>query len=209
MLKDVFFLFNFFFVLPIVRFLFIKEVHGKENVPENGNFIIAANHINTLDHWILGAVLREKFFLFRFLAKEKGFFLVRWFRRLLYSISKTVSFKEQDNREEILNKLEKLLKEGKIVIIYPEGDVNKSKTLKRGKVGVAELSLKSDVPVLPVGFSMDLRRTVKIGKLMYFREEKKIFKNLKDENLKYKFLQEITDKIMKKISILSKKPYPF
>lgn len=209
MLKYLFFLFNFYFVLPIIKFLFIKEIQGKENVPQKENFIIAANHLNTLDHWILAAVLKEKFFLFRFLGKKKGNFLTRNLRAVLYFLSDTVSFDEDENREKVLNKLEKLLKTGKIVIIYPEEDVNKERFLKRGKTGIAELVLKSGFPVLPIGFSEDKKRLVKIGRLMNFNEEQKKFINLNNENLKFRLLQKVVDKIMKEISYLSGKPYPY
>jgi 1-acyl-sn-glycerol-3-phosphate acyltransferase len=93
------------------------------------------------------------------------------------------------------------LKSGKIVVIYPEGDTNKKKELKKGKTGVAELLLKSKVPVIPVGI-YKLEKTskwrIKIGKPITLEQ----FKNTND-------LEMITNTIMKEISKLCQKSYPY
>lgn len=108
-------------------------------------------------------------------------------------------------------KLQELLNDNKIVVIYPEGNANKGKELLRGKTGVAELSLRSGAPVVPLGIRKaenSFKNIIKVGKPMYFEEEKKLVeKTAKDSEEYYSLLRKITDNIMREISKLSGKPY--
>src|SRR5437879_7745410 len=55
---------------PFLRFLFRLEVHGKEHVPREGGFVLAANHNSNFDPWPLGLPLFPRRFL-RFMAKSE------------------------------------------------------------------------------------------------------------------------------------------
>jgi len=70
-MKRSFVIFNKVFVFPIIKTFFLGEIKGKENIPKNGNFIIASNHINNLDHWLISQAFEERFKDFCFLGKEK------------------------------------------------------------------------------------------------------------------------------------------
>ena len=55
---------------PLIRFIWIKEVEGLENIPKKGKIILAANHASHLDFIGLGAVCPRKIF---FLSKKEFF----------------------------------------------------------------------------------------------------------------------------------------
>jgi len=127
---------------------------------------------------------------------------------ILDFFAETITFKPKDyQREKVLEKMEKVLGEDKILIIYPEGNSNKKTELLKGKTGVAEIALRTNLPILPVGISKigKLKKKVEIGKPMLFKLGNE-FKNYQEFN---NFLVKITDEIMVEISKLSGKPYPY
>jgi 1-acyl-sn-glycerol-3-phosphate acyltransferase len=212
---SLFFLFNKYFVLPLFRLIFIKRIEGEVNIPKDTNFIVAANHIDALDHWMVLYSLRDKIVQIRFLGKIEGLLAKKIFLKSFFFLSGTVSLNlKSGDREKNISKLIDLLNDGKIIIIYPEGDTNAKDVLLRGKTGVAELSLESGLPVLPFGYSMEKRRVIKIGRPMFFQKEKERYeifkKNLKENSENYYLLlREMTDKIMREISKLCNKSYQY
>jgi len=198
-MKRSFVIFNKVFVFPIIKTFFLGEIKGKENIPKNGNFIIASNHINKLDHLLISQAFEERFKDFCFLGKREG--LNGLLRLILDFFAETITFKPKDYQRE------KVLGEDKILIIYPEGNSNKKTELLKGKTGVAEIALRTNLPILPVGISKigKLKKKVEIGKPMLFKLGNE-FKNYQEFN---NLLVKITDEIMVEISKLSGKPYPY
>jgi 1-acyl-sn-glycerol-3-phosphate acyltransferase len=198
-MKKSFFYFCKWFLLPLFQFLFLDSISGRENIPKNGNFIIAANHNNNLDHFLILLAFKERLGDIYFLGKREGFSGIVRFP--LDYFAETVVFNPKNSQREIvLEKMQAILKKGKILVIYPEGNTNRKKELLRGKTGVAEILLKSKLPLVPLGISKSgkIKWRVKIGKPISWEE----FKNVND-------LRKITDQIMKEIAKLSEKLYPY
>src|SRR5437588_11474462 len=59
---------------PIVRIVFRYRAFGRENLPSDGGYVLAAGHVSNLDPWPLGLGLWPRRFL-RFMAKSELF----WF----------------------------------------------------------------------------------------------------------------------------------
>src|SRR5215212_2747216 len=57
-----------------LELLYRMEARGKENLPQEGGFVLAANHTSNFDPWPLGLPLYPSRFL-RFMAKAE---LFRW-----------------------------------------------------------------------------------------------------------------------------------
>src|SRR6266704_2070832 len=55
---------------PVLRWLYRLRAEGKENLPTEGGYVLAANHISNLDPWPLGLPLWPRRFL-RFMAKSE------------------------------------------------------------------------------------------------------------------------------------------
>ena len=58
-------------ILWIIRFFWRVKVHGKENIPEEENFIACANHISIFDIPVLSGSMPEK--SLRYMAKKELF----------------------------------------------------------------------------------------------------------------------------------------
>ena len=204
------------FLAPIVKKLFIKEIRGRENIPER-NFILVSNHQSYLDIIIdiYLCVPRR----FHFIGQVDGFKgIMKGLIRFLYFISGVIPLdrRNKESKKKVIAQAIEILKKGDILIIYPEGKRSLNKEIQKGKLGVAGIFLKTGVPILPTGVKgtfellpskgkLKIKQIVKIniGKPLYFEKEFKETQNLNCNSEEYKeILREITDKIMEEITNL-------
>ncbi|MBI2138963.1 1-acyl-sn-glycerol-3-phosphate acyltransferase [Candidatus Woesearchaeota archaeon] len=126
------------------------KVTGVEHIPQDGNFIIAANHDSYLDHFIISTLfLRILDKPIHFLAK-KELFDTR-LKKKFHEWADAIPIDRQSGGKEGLQRAEQALRQGKIIAIHPEGTRSLTGKLQQGKTGIARLALATGVPVLPVG----------------------------------------------------------
>lgn len=145
-------LFKYIFMGPILAFLGRPKVEGLEYVPSSGPAILASNHLAVADSFFLPLVVRRRI---TFLAKSeyftgkgpKGAFN-RWF----YTVSGQVPIDRTnaDAAQAALETAQRILGEGKLLGMYPEGTRSPDGRLYKGKSGLARLALETGVPVIPV-----------------------------------------------------------
>lgn len=90
-----------------------------------------------------------------FLAKREYFTgtgVKGWFIRWFYSTTGQVPIdrSDADAAQAALQTAERLLKQGKLLGMYPEGTRSPDGRLYKGKTGLARLALHTGVPVIPV-----------------------------------------------------------
>lgn len=113
------------------------QVSGAEHIPSRGPFIIASNHVDNLDSYVVVMQIPR---VVHYLARPSGLrsrWLGRYWRLLACIPADVQGFKLAVT----------LLKEGQIVGIFPEGVI--APALVRAKPGLALLALRSGAPVLP------------------------------------------------------------
>lgn len=212
-MKTVFVYFCNFISSPFLESFFIEKVEGRENIPKSNSFILASNHINGKDHWFIANILKERLKDTRFVGALDSFKTMLLSGPLYYFSNAITINRKKVDRKHILGKLIKNLKQNKIIVLYPEGNSNNKPELLRGKTGIAELVFKTGVPVLPIGIQRvknSIKRILRVGKPLYYSEEKKVAKNIENDKEKYSLLlRKVTDNIMEEISSLSGKPYPY
>ena len=196
--------------IPLVKFLFVKEIKGLENIPKR-NFILASNHQSYLDLYINGGLCVPK--RFHFIGQVDGWEgITGFFVKLYYLMAGVIPLdrSSEDSRKKVIEKSTEVLKKGEILIMYPEGKRSKNGELQEGKLGIAKIFLKTGVPILPVGIKgtfallpphgkLKIKKlvVVNIGKPLYFEKEFKESKNLKEESEEYfRILKKITNEIM-------------
>jgi 1-acyl-sn-glycerol-3-phosphate acyltransferase len=145
-------LFKYIIMGPMLALLGRPKVDGLENVPDSGPVILASNHLAVADSFYLCLVVRRRI---TFLAKSEYFTgtgLKGWFTRWFYSVSGQVPIDrtDADTAEAALDTASRLLAEGKMLGMYPEGTRSPDGRLYKGKTGVARVALKTGVPVIPV-----------------------------------------------------------
>ncbi|MQM24365.1 lysophospholipid acyltransferase family protein [Glycomyces albidus] len=129
------------------------KVEGLEHVPEEGPAILASNHLAVTDSFFMPLVVKRR--RVTFIAKEeyftgtgfKGWF-VRTFMNAVGAIPVDRAGGEAANVS--LDTGKRVLSEGRLFGIYPEGTRSPDGRLYRGKTGVARLALQTGAPVVPV-----------------------------------------------------------
>ncbi|MFZ5354188.1 MAG: lysophospholipid acyltransferase family protein [Bacillota bacterium] len=129
---------------PIFRLLFLIRIEGKENIPKDGPYIACANHMSAIDPILIGVVYPHRIYC---MAKVELFKnkLVAWALRSLGAFP--VKRGEPDMKS--IKTALKILNEGKILGLFPEGTRNNSDEL-RAEPGLALLAIRSKAPVLPI-----------------------------------------------------------
>ncbi len=141
--------FTRFIIRLLMRLLTRVEVHGMENVPTYGNFIIASNHLGLVD----------AFLPFYFLDKSNLFLLVgeKWEKlAILRWLGKRLNFIFVDRFNPDLRAIREVIarmKQGEVLVITPEGTRSKVGHLIEGKQGVSYLAAKLGYPILPAGIT--------------------------------------------------------
>ena len=137
------FIFKFlFFVLSKFR------VFGRENLPDKGPFIIAANHTSLADPPIVGLACNKN--PVRFMAKKELFEIPifgRWIKAV-HCIPVEPGSSFGTLKEAICS-----LKEGKVVAIFPEGSRSPDGNLQAPQLGIGLIALKSGAPIFPLYIS--------------------------------------------------------
>ena len=136
---------------PFLRIVFRPWADGIDNVPREGPAIIASNHLSFSDHFFAPLPLPRKVV---FLAKSE-YFTGRGLKGL---VSKAffsgvgqipVDRSGGAASERALRTGLRVLAQGDLLGIYPEGTRTPDGRLYRGKTGVARLALEARAPVVP------------------------------------------------------------
>ncbi|GAA1363572.1 lysophospholipid acyltransferase family protein [Arthrobacter rhombi] len=128
-------------------------ITGLENVPTDGPFIIASNHLSFLDSIIIQAICPRPV---AFFAKAEYFTTPGLKGRAMKAFFESVGSIPVERGEQAasvaaLDALVDLLEDGQGVGIYPEGTRSRDGRLYRGRTGVGWLALSTGAPVVPVG----------------------------------------------------------
>jgi 1-acyl-sn-glycerol-3-phosphate acyltransferase len=143
-------LFKYILLGPLLQLLGRPKVEGLEHVPSSGPAILASNHLAVMDSFYLPLVVRRRI---TFLAKAEYFTGIKgWFSRWFFTAAGQVPIDraDADAAQAALNTAQRLLGEGKLLGMYPEGTRSPDGRLYKGKTGLARLALETGVPVIPV-----------------------------------------------------------
>ncbi|MGH9079590.1 MAG: lysophospholipid acyltransferase family protein [Acidimicrobiales bacterium] len=133
---------------PPFLLLWRVRVEGREHVPAHGPAVLAANHQSFCDSFFLPLVLRRRL---TYVAKAEYFddWKTAWFFRAAGQIP--MNRGGGDASQRALDTATGVLNAGRLLGIYPEGTRAPDHRLHKGHTGVARLSLRCDVPIIPVG----------------------------------------------------------
>ena len=137
---------------PAMRLMFRPRVEGAEHIPGDGPVILAGNHLTFIDSMILPLVCDRQVF---FIGKDeyvtgKGLKgrLMAWFFTGVGMIP--VDRDGAGAAVAALHTGRRVLEEGRVFGIYPEGTRSPDGRLYRGRTGIARMALEAKVPVIPV-----------------------------------------------------------
>jgi len=125
------------------------EIHGMDNLPKEGAFIIATNHLGmmdvtllyyAIDRWDVFVPVAEKW-------EEVGF--LRWLGKYLNFV-----FIDRFNPDlKAMRRMISLMEKGHTLVIAPEGTRSRVGSMIEGKPGASYLAAKLKRPIVPIGLA--------------------------------------------------------
>jgi 1-acyl-sn-glycerol-3-phosphate acyltransferase len=135
----------------LARFAFRYRAAGRENLPAEGGYVLAAGHVSNLDPWPLGLGIWPRRYL-RFMAKSELF----WFP-LGPFIRACGAFKVRRGRADLeaIETAVRLAQAGHVIAMFPEG-TRRAKGLRKkfqagAHSGAARIAIEAHVPLVPAG----------------------------------------------------------
>ncbi|GIN59459.1 1-acyl-sn-glycerol-3-phosphate acyltransferase [Lederbergia ruris] len=145
----------------IFKPLYRVEVIGLEHFPKDGGVLLCSNHISNLDPPTVGIAAPRPV---HFMAKAE-LFQKSATKKLMNAINAFPVKRGMSDREALRNGL-KLLKEDKVVGLFPEGTRSVTGELGKGLAGAGFFALRSNAHILPCAV---------IGPYKPFKKQKVVF----------------------------------
>ena len=195
---------------PPIALWFNWRFEGMEHIPREGPVLVAANHVSYFDPLAHGYMLVRAGRRPRYLAKKELY--GNWFLRNLLEGAKQIPVERGTGSAAPIEAASKALKDGEVVVVYPEGTVTKNPdfTPMQAKTGIARLALATDVPVLPIAvwgsrnvWQRDGARSLAFGRPIWLNAGPALdFSRYEGQESDPAVLHEVTDTVMDELSRL-------
>jgi 1-acyl-sn-glycerol-3-phosphate acyltransferase len=160
------------------------KIIGQDNVPKTGAVILAPNHASLFDPPIVGCSSPRRVTTMGkaelFDQKWLGLKILGW----IITRMATFPVKRGAPDRRAIRRAEQILKDGEVLVIFPEGTRTRTGELGDGEIGIAMIAHKNKAPIVPMylggtgkalsprhrGFRF-IKTEVRFGKPLYFEEE--------------------------------------
>jgi 1-acyl-sn-glycerol-3-phosphate acyltransferase len=199
-----------------LKIVFRPRAWGVKNVPRRGPVILASNHLSFSDHFFGPLPVPRKVI---FLAKSE-YFTGRGLKGLISKAFFTGVGQIPIDRgggqasERAIRTGLRVLADGQVLGIYPEGTRSPDGRLYRGKTGVARLAIESGAPVVPCAMidTFQFQPPTTIWPNPRFRPgvrfgEPLDFSRYRGQRADRTLLRTVTDEVMQAIAKLSGQEY--
>jgi 1-acyl-sn-glycerol-3-phosphate acyltransferase len=134
---------------PVLRGLYRLRCRGRENLPAEGGFVLACNHVSSFDPWPLGLPLWPHRQL-RFMAKSE---LYWWPLTFVLNGAGAFPVRRGQRDTQAIQTAVDLARAGHVVAMFPEGTRRTKGLVKkfeaRPRSGAARIALEAGVPLVP------------------------------------------------------------
>lgn len=137
------------------------QIIGLDHLPSTGGMVVSPNHISNLDPPLLGLSMKRPV---RFMAKEE-LFRISLLGKVLVQLG-AFPVKRGGNDSQALKTAMRILKDGDVLGIFPEGTRSKTGQINKVYAGAALFALRTQVPLVPVAI---------VGPYRLFRKVRIIF----------------------------------
>jgi len=134
------------------HFVYRFKVTGDEHIPSQGAAVLVCNHVSFVDAVLLIAASPRPIY---FLMDHRIFRvpLLGWLFRLARAIPLAPRSENPEAYEAAFDAAVKVLEEGDLLAIFPEGGITRDGTLQAFKGGVMKILERQSVPVIPMALT--------------------------------------------------------
>jgi 1-acyl-sn-glycerol-3-phosphate acyltransferase len=129
----------------LLRILSRLDIRGRDNIPEDGPFLLLTNHLHWLDPPALAVAFPYRVHVFAAEKWENHWFLGPLFRSL-----DAIFVQRGEVDRKALRKALAVLEGGGVLGMAPEGTRSKTGGLQRGRNGAAYMAFRTGVKLVPV-----------------------------------------------------------
>ena len=178
------------FVIIVARTLLRVKIKGRENIPEEGPVVVMSNHISMLDPPLIGSFMPRKI---SFMAKKELFKnpIIAWFLGALGAFP----VKRGTGDRKALKKSLRILRDGKVLGLFPEGTRYPEGELGEPHTGSIMIAIMGEAPIVPVG----IKNIKKKGRVTINIGEPFTMENFPKKRLSYQQRKEAGEFIKEKI----------
>ncbi len=136
------------FFEKFVYFFYPATVLGLHNIPTTKGALLAANHMSLIDGLLLRFILKKDIY---FLVSEATF--TNWFLRPWLRHFKTIPLFTSRGISQTLKSLRKagkLVQNGELVCVFPEGHISRTGALLPFRKGLKTILKNSDAQIIPI-----------------------------------------------------------
>lgn len=131
-------------ITSIFNILFKPTYIGISNIPKEGRVVLAGNHTSNLDCLLLISSTKRTI---HFLAKEE---LTKGVKGIIFKNMGLIPVNRRIHDKNALYSAEEVLKEDKVIGIFPEGTINKTKEIIMPfKIGAVKMSYDTNSKLIP------------------------------------------------------------
>lgn len=158
-----------FLVWLLINTLYRIDARGLDNIPEEGAAIVACNHVSFVDALIVGGTIRRPV---RFVMYHKIFKIpvLNFIFRTARAIPIAPAKEDEKLLREAYDEIDRALREGELLGIFPEGGLTPDGNIKDFKSGIEKIIARTPAPVVPMALrglwkSMWSRRDGRMGRM--------------------------------------------
>ncbi|MFI6170789.1 lysophospholipid acyltransferase family protein [Nocardia sp. NPDC051052] len=122
------------------------DIADQHRIPSSGGAVLAVNHTAYLDFMEVGLVGRKSGRNVRYMMKAE---LEHGIVGFLMKHCKAIGVDRTAGAESYSRAVESL-RDGELVVVYPEATISRSFELKDFKSGAARMAIEADVPIIPL-----------------------------------------------------------
>ncbi len=203
------------FVYSLMSWLFLQwfrlgglRVYGRENVPKSGGVIIAPNHQSLFDPPLVGSVSpRRVTTMGKAELFDKKWFGVKIFPWIIQRMA-TFPVKRGAPDRRAIRRAIATLKNGEVLVIFPEGTRTRNGELGEAEIGLAMIAHNAKVPIVPMYHDgtqnalSPLRGGVRLFKTRVWYGEPLYFENEYSMKATREVLESIASQVMSEIGKL-------
>lgn len=154
---------------PVFYLIFFPKIIGKRNTKNKGKAIVISNHISMWDPLFIAVVFRRQIYWMGKVELFKNKLTRAFFRAV-----KAFPVRRGEGDLAAIRHAFRILREGKLFGIFPEGKRIKSGDASKFEPGVSMIALKNNSPIIPLyiqgEYKLFRRMKMIVGEPIYLSE---------------------------------------